>query len=46
MNNNTNNNNNVFICGPVKNCAPFLDKVFENINKIGALFDEYRVFLY
>jgi len=46
MNNNNNNNNKVFICGPVKNCAPFLDKVFENINKIGALFDEYNVFLY
>ena len=25
------------ICGPVRNCGPFLDKVFENI---GAIFDE------
>ena len=23
------------ICGPVRNCEPFLDKVFENIEKIG-----------
>ena len=25
------------ICGPVKNCGPFLDKVLSNIEKIGAL---------
>jgi hypothetical protein len=34
------------ICGPVKNCAPFLDKVFENIEKIGSLFEEYQVMLF
>lgn len=34
------------ICGPVRNCGPFLDKVFNNIEKIGALFDEYQIILY
>ena len=31
------------ICGPIKNCAPFLDKVFDNIEKMGAIFDDYRI---
>jgi hypothetical protein len=34
------------ICGPVKNCGPFLDKVFENIEKIGALFEEYKLVIF
>jgi hypothetical protein len=34
------------ICGTVKNCAPYLDKVFENIEKIGSLFDDYKLLLY
>ena len=34
---------NCCICGPIKNCAPFLDKVFNNIEKIGAIFDDYRI---
>ena len=34
------------ICGPVKNCGPFLDKVFENIEKIGALFEEYKIVIF
>jgi hypothetical protein len=34
------------ICGPVKNCATYLKKVFENIEKIGALFDDYQIILY
>jgi len=34
------------ICGPVRNCAPFLDKVFENIEKIGSLFDDYQIVIY
>jgi hypothetical protein len=37
---------NCCICGPVKNCAPFLDKVFENIEKIGSLFDNYEILIY
>jgi len=34
------------ICGTVRNCAPYLEKVFKNIEKIGSLFDEYKIFLY
>lgn len=31
------------ICGAIKNCAPYLDKVLKNIEKIGSLFDEYVI---
>lgn len=34
------------ICGPVRNCEPFLDKVFENIEKIGTLFEDYEILIY
>lgn len=34
------------ICGPVKNCAPYLSKIFENIEKIGSLFEEYVIIMY
>lgn len=34
------------ICGPVRNCGPFLDKVFSNIEQIGALFDDYQILVY
>jgi len=34
------------ICGPVRNCGPFLDKVFENIEKIGSLFEDYQIIVY
>jgi glycosyltransferase involved in cell wall biosynthesis len=34
------------ICGPVKNCGPYLGRVFENIERIGALFDSYVVILF
>jgi hypothetical protein len=37
---------NCCICGPVKNCAPYLNKVFENIEKIGSLFDDYKIVIY
>lgn len=37
---------NCCICGPVKNCAPYLKKVFENIEKIGSLFDDYTIVIY
>lgn len=34
------------ICGPVRNCEPFLNKVFENIEKIGTLFEDYEILIY
>jgi hypothetical protein len=34
------------ICGPVRNCGPFLDTVFANIEKIGSLFDDYQIIIY
>jgi hypothetical protein len=37
---------NCCICGPVRNCGPFLNKVFENIEKLGALFNTYEILIY
>lgn len=37
---------NCCICGPVKNCGPYLRKIFENIEKIGSLFDDYSIIIY
>jgi hypothetical protein len=37
---------NCCICGPVKNCAKYLKKVFENIDIIGRIFDDYEVILF
>ena len=37
---------NCCICGAVKNCERYLDKVFENIEKIGSLFDNYTILLF
>jgi len=37
---------NCCICGPVKNCGPYLNKVFQNIEKIGSLFDDYKILIY
>lgn len=34
------------ICGPVRNCGTFLDKVFANIEKIGTLFDDYQILVF
>ena len=34
------------ICGTLKNCEPYLNKVLENIEKIGSLFDDYVIILY
>jgi hypothetical protein len=34
------------ICGPVRNCGPYLDKIFENIEKIGELFEDYVILMY
>jgi hypothetical protein len=37
---------NCCICGTVRNCAPFLNKVFTNIEKFGSLFDDYTIIVY
>ena len=37
---------NCCICGPVKNCAPYLNKIFENIEKISKLFDDYKIVVF
>ena len=37
---------NCCICGPVKNCGPYLSKVLENMAKIGSFFDEYQIIIY
>jgi len=34
------------ICGTVRNCAPYLDKIFENMELIGSLFKDYVIILY
>ena len=34
------------ICGCVKNCGPYLNKIFENMEKVGSLFDDYVIILY
>lgn len=33
------------ICGTVKNCAPYLTKVFQNIETIGKLFFDYKIII-
>ena len=33
------------ICGTVKNCGQYLNKVFENIETIGKIFDDYRIII-
>jgi glycosyltransferase involved in cell wall biosynthesis len=34
------------ICGPVRNCGPFLNTIFANIEKLGALFEDYKIIIY
>jgi hypothetical protein len=34
------------ICGTVKNWAPFLNKIFENMEKIGYIFNNYVIIIY
>jgi hypothetical protein len=33
-------------CGPVRNCGPFLKKVLCNIEKLSAIFDDYRILIF
>jgi hypothetical protein len=37
---------NCCICGPVKNCGPYLRKIFDNIEKIGLFFDDYKILIF
>lgn len=37
---------NCCICGTVRNCGPYLNKIFENIEKICSLFDDYKIIIY
>jgi len=37
---------NCCICGPVKNCGPYLQKNLSNMEKIGSLFDDYKILIY
>ena len=34
------------ICGPVKNCGPFINKILKNIEIIGAFFEEYKIIIF
>jgi hypothetical protein len=37
---------NCCICGTLKNCEPFLNNIFENIEKIGSLFSDFKIIMY
>lgn len=37
---------NCCICGPVKNCGPYLSNVLDNMAKIGRVFDDYQIIIY
>ena len=37
---------NCCICGPVKNCGPYLLKVLENMAKLGSIFETYQILIY
>jgi hypothetical protein len=37
---------NCCICGTVRNCGPYLDKVFENILKISTIFKKYEIIIF
>ena len=34
------------ICGTVRNCAGYLDKIFSNMEKIATLFEDYVIIIY
>ena len=37
---------NCCICGTVKNCGPYLNKVLNNMEKIGSIFENYQIIIY
>jgi glycosyltransferase involved in cell wall biosynthesis len=34
------------ICGPVKNCGLYLSKILQNMEKIGSIFESYKILIY
>jgi len=38
--------NSCYFCGCAKDCARYIPKVFENIHKMGKVFDEYSICIY
>jgi hypothetical protein len=34
------------ICGPVKNCAPYIEKVLQNMELLGSIFEDYEILIY
>lgn len=34
------------ICGTIRNCGPYLDKIYQNMLQIGSLFEDYRIIIY
>jgi hypothetical protein len=34
------------ICGTIRDCGPYLDKIYQNMLQIGALFDDYKIIVY
>jgi hypothetical protein len=37
---------NCCICGPVKNCGVYLKKILENMEKIGSIFEDYKILIF
>lgn len=37
---------NCCFCGPVKNCGPYLLKIFENIENFSPVFEDYSIIIY
>jgi hypothetical protein len=37
---------NCCICGTVRNCGPYLEKIFSNMEIIGNLFNDYKIIIY
>lgn len=38
--------NSCCICGTVRDCGKYLNKIFENMELIGSLFQEYKIFIF
>jgi hypothetical protein len=37
---------NCCICCPVKNCAPYIEKVIDNMHLLGSIFDDYEIIIF